>query len=87
MWAENPAERTLSSLWCSFPWPLKHTDVGRIMLPFVFLPVGLVLEGPEIATDGTAVLGHCLREGVCRRRDRLHGKSLRSGLFFGLIIR
>lgn len=56
MWIQNPAERTLSPLWCSFPRPLEHANVGCVMLSLMLLPVGLVLEGSNIATEGAGVL-------------------------------
>lgn len=75
MWVQDTTERTLSSLWCSLPWPSEHTYVGRIMLFFMFSPVRQVLEGSQVAAEGTAVLRVCLKGWNDRRR-----KWLRQGI-------
>lgn len=68
---QYPAEPTLHTMWCSLNWTLQHAEEGRIVFPFMFLPVGLVLEGSVVAAKSTAVLGLCLIGWRSSYRNRL----------------
>ena len=57
------------------------------MLSFMFLPIGLVLEGSVIATEGTAVFGLRLRGRNIGCAERLRQRVALSGFCFGLMIR